>query len=170
MKSSASVISPVRPRQASGPADLARSLSAESAKVEALLQILREEQRALLARDFERVYAFALAKNEYLAQLGSLSDARGATLRLQGLSPDPAGMKTLVARSEPLRQPWERLLALTAEARHVNLINGRLIDAQMRFTEGALVALTQQNSARFATYGADGQKRSAPPQHTLASA
>lgn len=170
MKPSASVTSPGRPRQASGPAELARSLSAESAKVEALLQILREEQQALLERDFERVYAYALAKNEHLAHLGALNDARAATLRMQGLSPDLAGMKALVAGNEPLRHPWERLLSLTAEARQINLVNGRLIDAQMRFTEGALVALTQRTAARFATYGADGQRHSQPPQHTLASA
>ena len=170
MKPSENAISPGRPRQASGPSELARSLSAESAKVEALLRILRNEQQALVARDFERVYAYALAKNEHLAQLGALNDARASALRLQGLSPDPAGMKALVAGNEPLRHPWERLVALTAEARQVNRVNGRLIDAQMRFTEGALVALTQRTATRFATYSADGQRRSQPAQHTLASA
>lgn len=158
-----------RPHETAGVHDLARSLAAESARIEALLQILRQEQEALLARDFDRVYAFAQAKNEHLAELGSLSEARGVNLRLKGLSPDSAGMNTLVAGIEGLREPWQRLLTVAQEARQANFLNGHLIRAQMRFTNGALAVL-QQTSARCATYGADGHKTAAPPQRTLASA
>jgi len=155
--------------EAAGVHDIARSIAAESARIEAILQILRQEQEALIARDFERVFAFALAKNEHLAELGSLSEARGVNLRLTGLSPDWDGMNTLVAGAEELREPWKRLLTLAEDARQANLVNGRLISAQMRFTSGALAVL-QQTSSRFATYGADGQKSAAPAQRTLASA
>ncbi len=158
-----------RPHQPAGVHDFARSLSAESDRVEALLQILRQEREALLARDFDRVYAFARAKNEHLAELGALAEARGVNLRLQGLSPDLAGMNALVARVEELREPWQRLLTLAEEARQANFLNGRLIRTQMRFTSGALAVLLQ-TGARFATYGADGHKLAAPAQHTLASA
>ncbi|MBI4292032.1 MAG: flagellar protein FlgN [Betaproteobacteria bacterium] len=148
---------------------MARSLSAESARIEALLQILRQEQAALLAHEFERVSAFALAKNEHLAALGSLAEARGVNLRLKGLSSDLTGMNTLVAGTEVLRGPWQRLLRLAQEARQANLVNGRLINAQMHFTSGALSVL-HQTSIRFATYGADGQKSAAPAHRALASA
>ncbi len=149
--------------------DLARLLVMEAAKLEALLDILRQEQEALLERDFERIYALALVKNEHLAELGALGDARAGVLRGEGLSPDPVGMKTLLAGASALQEPWRRVQELAEEARRANRVNGTLISVQMRFVEGAL-ALLQRSGARFATYGADGHKLAALTRRSLASA
>ena len=167
MRPSSNVISLDRPAAAPAP-DLARTVAAETAEVGALVQILRQEQQALLARDFERVYAMAVSKRAHLANLGALNAARATMLGANGLSPDNAGMLAAANRSSALRQPWDRLLALVLEARQINLVNGRLIATAMRFTTGALAAL-EHAASHFATYGADGQTQTAPASRTLAS-
>ena len=148
---------------------MARSLASEAAKLEALLELLRQEQQALLARDFVRVYTLAQAKNDHLAALGARGDARTTALRREGLAPDPDSMKTLLERASALKEPWKRVRELAEKAYHNNRVNGALISAQMRFIDGALTVL-QRSGARFATYGADGQKLAALTQHRLASA
>jgi flagellar biosynthesis/type III secretory pathway chaperone len=165
--------------------DLARSLAEETAELDALLALLREEQHALQERDVERVYTFASAKSERLARLDALDSSRGRFLRANGLSPDHAGMQRYLERTSGLpaavSENWRRLLANAAEAHQINAVNGRLIAAQLRFVGGALAALQQVTvdgalpalqrvASLLLCYGADGQTRSAPGSRTLASA
>lgn len=153
--------------------DLARSLGEETAELEALLALLREEQQALQARDMERVRSFAGAKRERLARLSEFDSARGEFLLANRLSQNHAGMQHYVERTPGLltvvAENWRRLLANAAEARQINAVNGKLIAAQLRFVAGALAAL-RQASSHLVCYGADGQTRSAPGSRTLASA
>lgn len=153
--------------------DLARSLAGETAELEALLALLREEQRALQAREIERVYSFAVAKSERLARLRAFDPARGEFLLANGRSKDHAGMQHYLERTPGLpaavSEIWRRLLANAAEARRINAVNGRLIAAQLRFVGGALAALRQADS-HPACYGADGQARGLSGSRTLASA
>jgi len=171
MISSASATKLTAPINSAG--DLSQSIAEETAELDALLALLREEQQALLERDIGRVHSFALAKNERLARLGALDSARGQFLHANGLSRDHAGMQRYLERTPglPAMTPdnWRRLIAGVAEARQTNAVNGRLIVAQLRFVGGALTAL-QQSASQLVCYGADGQTRSAPASRTLASA
>ena len=166
-------------------ADLVRSVAAETAELEALLALMREEQQALQERDSERVYASAVAKNQHLARLSDFDASRSRFLRANGLSQDHAGMQRFLERTPGLpalaAESWRRLLANAAEARRINGINGRLIAAQLRFVGGALSALQQATvdsalpplqriASNLTCYGADGQTRNAPPSRSLASA
>jgi flagella synthesis protein FlgN len=153
--------------------DLVRSVAEETAELEALLALLREEQQALQERDVERVFSFAVAKSERLARLRAFDSARGGFLRANGLSQDHSGMQRYIERTSGLpaavSESWRRLLANAAEARQINAVNGSLIVAQLRFVDGALAAL-QQTALHLVCYGADGQSRSAPASRSLASA
>jgi flagella synthesis protein FlgN len=165
--------------------DLVRSIAEESAELDALLALMREEQQALQERDSERVYAFAFEKNERVARLSAFDLSRAKFLRASGLSQDHAGMQLYLERTPGLPaaalENWRRLLASAAEARRINGINGRLIAGQLRFVGGALSALQQATvdgalpalqrvASHLTCYGADGQTRSAPATRTLASA
>ncbi len=120
-------------------------------RLEALLDLLREEQRALLERDYGRVHALALAKNDQLSALGSFSVLHDPSLLRRGAA------------------AWSRLQELARDARRINHVNGALIGAQLRFVDGALTAL-QRTGALHVTYGADGQKLAVLSRHSLASA
>ncbi len=120
-------------------------------RLEALLELLRDEQRALIERDYERVRALALAKNDQLSALGSFDIAQYAALRQSSSA------------------AWTRLQRLAQEARRINHVNGALIGAQMSFVDGALTAL-QRRGAMSVFYGADGQKLAALTRHSLATA
>jgi flagellar biosynthesis protein FlgN len=153
--------------------DLAQSIAAESAELDALLALLREEQKALLARDVERVHSFAFEKNQRLARLGAFDSARSQFLHANGLSADHTGMQRYLARTPALpvmmADSWRRLISRAAEARLTNAANGRLIAVQLRFFSGALAAL-QPSASQLTCYGADGQTRGASAARTLASA
>jgi flagellar biosynthesis/type III secretory pathway chaperone len=153
--------------------DLAQSIAAESAELDALLALLREEKRALLARDIDRVHMFAFEKNDRLARLSTFDSARGQFLLSNGLTRDHTGMQRYLARTPELpammSESWRRLIARAAEARLTNAVNGRLIVAQLRFVGGALAAL-QPAASQLTCYGADGQTRGASAARTLASA
>lgn len=171
------MISSSSPTDAAAPinsaADVARALAEETGGLEALIALLREEQRALQARDMERVYSFAVAKRDRLARLSGFESARGKFLLANRLTQDHAGMQHYIESTAGLgaavSENWRRLLANAAEARHINAVNGRLIATQLRFVAGALAALRQATS-HLVCYGADGQTRSTPESRTLASA
>lgn len=145
------------------PAELAQSLSKEIAEFEGLHRLLREEQQALQAQDLDRVSSLALEKNDRLGRLGALGAAR--TRFLDANSKD----STQIYLDAAVRESWLRLLAHAAEARETNIVNGRLIAMQLRYTTGALAVL-QQAASHLMCYGADGQAQALGGARTLASA
>jgi len=148
-------------------AELAHSIGEETAEFEALLQLLREEQQALQARDLDRIYSLSLAKNDRLARLGTLGAARGKFVDANRFNSSGAEMQAYF--DSAVRESWRRLLALAAEAQRTNAVNGKLIAAQMRYTSGALAVL-QQAASNLTCYGADGTTQSVPMRRSLASA
>lgn len=148
-------------------AELAQSIGEETAEFEALLQLLREEQQALQARDLDRIYTLALAKNDRLARLGTLGAARGKFVDANRLKSSGAEMQAYL--NSAVHESWRRLLALAAEAHRTNTVNGKLIAAQMRYTSGALAVL-QQAASNLTCYGADGTTQSVRVRRSLASA
>ena len=144
-------------------AELAQSLAEEIAEFEGLHRLLREEQQALQAQDLDRVSALALDKNDRLGRLGALGAAR--TRFLDANSQD----STQIYLDAAVRESWLRLLAHAAEARETNIVHGRLIATQLRYTTGALAAL-QQAASHLTCYGANGQAQALSGPRTLASA
>jgi len=148
-------------------ADLATSIGEEIAEFEALQKLLQEEQEALKAPDVDRVYALAMAKNDRLARLGALGNARTRFLESKGLGAN--GAETQAYLNSAVRESWRRLLALASTARDTNALNGKLIALQLRYTSGALAVL-QEAASNLMCYGADGTTRSLRTGRSLASA
>lgn len=65
--------------------------------------------------------------------------------------------QALAARSEPgLPEIWRRILAMANDVDQLNRLNGRLIDEQLRRTQGAMEIL-QSAARQRALYGSDGR-------------
>ncbi len=148
-------------------AELALAIGEESAEFEALLQLLREEQQALQAQDLDRICSLALTKNDRLARLGALGAARSKFVDAN--RPNSSGAQMQAYLDSAVRESWRRLLALAGEAHRTNVVNGKLIAAQMRYTSGALAVL-QQAASNLMCYGADGTTQSVRIRRPLASA
>jgi flagella synthesis protein FlgN len=70
-------------------------------------------------------------------------------------------MDAWLARNDPdgkLRASWQSLLALAAQARNLNILNGKLIGLHMQHNQQAFTALMNASN-RAMTYGPDGQQQ-----------
>jgi flagellar biosynthesis/type III secretory pathway chaperone len=136
-------------------------LEQEVAGLGELCRILQAEQHYLLEGDAEALPALTDAKSravEHLVELGSL---RNAYLDSRRLPPGTAGMEQwLVSQAggerARLEDAWSRVLALTADARAANRINGGLIGTRLGYAQAALATL-QSTAPHHSGYGPDGQ-------------
>jgi len=147
-------------------AALSRDLAREIEALRAFVALLRDEQQSLIPGAHERLTSFAEPKAKCLIELTQLGERRLQLLRDHQLTADRAGMERLVrehAHSAPQAlAAWQQLLALTADAHHLNDLNGTLIATRLRGTQRALSALF--SAARIpGAYAADG---STVPFHT----
>ena len=105
------------------------------------------------------------------SRLAPLSAARNALLEKTGLSRDRSGMEAWL-RQHPgnvaVRDRWQRLLELAAEAQELNRLNGELIHLRMGHNAQMLEALRAAN--RQDLYGADGQATLGTPRRVIDSA
>ena len=146
---------------------LGRTLAGEIAGLRTFVAVLREEQQSLIHGALEQLAQFAEPKAKCLIELTRLGELRLQVLRDHGLSADRAGMERLLrehAKSAPqVLAAWRELLTLTADAHHLNDLNGTLIATRLRGTQQALAALF--SAARIpGAYAADG---STVPYRTL---
>lgn len=129
-------------------------LKVESAAWQALLDVLQEEEHALIAGDADRV---ALLNTAKLTQLQSVSDhARGRhdDLLAAGHTPDHAGMDAWLAqhRQPDLRTRWQQLCAMEKEAQAMNQRIGSLIEMRLTSTRQALNVLVHAATNKGGLY------------------
>lgn len=155
-------------------AALGRDLARESAALRAFIALLREEQQSLIHGALERLASFAEPKAKCLLELTQLGELRLQVLRAHRQSADRSGMDRLLrehAHTAPpaLAAAWQQVLALTADAHHLNDLNGTLIATRLRGTQRALAALFA--AARIpGAYAADGSTVPFRTSHQLAVA
>jgi flagellar biosynthesis protein FlgN len=143
---------------ASASSVLLARLKAESAAWQALVDVLQEEEQALIAGDADRV---ALLNTSKLAQLQCVSDhARGRHRELlaAGHTPDHAGMNAWLAQSgvPDLHTRWQQLCTMEQEAQAMNQRIGSLIDLRLASTRQALNVLIHSATHRGGLYDHDG--------------
>jgi flagella synthesis protein FlgN len=129
-------------------------LKVESAAWQALLDVLQEEEQALIAGDADRV---ALLNSAKLTQLQSVSDhARGRhdDLLAAGHTPNHAGMDAWLAQyGQPdLRTRWQQLCAMEKEAQAMNQRIGSLIEMRLTSTRQALNVLVHATANQGGLY------------------
>jgi flagella synthesis protein FlgN len=133
-------------------------LKVESAAWQALLDILQEEEQALIAGEADRV---ALLNSTKLTRLQSVSDhARGRHDRLlaAGNTPDHAGMDAWLAQhGQPdLRTHWQQLCAMEKETQATNQRIGTLIEMRLTATRQALNVLVHAATNQGGLYDQAG--------------
>jgi len=139
------------------PALLAR-LKMENATWQALLDVLQEEEKALIAGDADRL---ALLNTAKLTQLQTVSDhARGrlADLQAAGHTPDHPGMDAWLAqRGQPEpRARWQQLREMEQTAQAMNQRIGALIELRLISTRQALNVLVHSATSQGGLYDQAG--------------
>jgi flagella synthesis protein FlgN len=141
------------------------TLSAERQLVATLVDLMKQEQQLLVNADVDGLAALMPQKTKSVQQLAALSVERHRALGAAGFAASESGMEPwLAANGAPdARAQWDRLLALTAEAKELNRVNGMLINKQLAHTQTVLGALRPAAAGDAAVYGANGQTMGAGP-------
>ena len=142
------------------------TLPFEHERINALVELMKQEQQLLVAADAIRLDDINPRKVALVQELAQLSRERHAALGGAGFNAAEAGMEPWLAAhgDEAARGAWARLLALTAEAKELNRVNGMLINRQMAHNQTVLNALRTPTAAPESTlYGAKGQTFGSAP-------
>ncbi|MCD6706716.1 MAG: flagellar protein FlgN [Thiobacillus sp.] len=137
---------------------LLAGLKMENAAWQALLDVLREEEKALIAGDADRL---ALLNTAKLTQLQTVSDharSRLADLQAAGHPPDHSGMTAWLARlGQPeARACWQQLNQMEQDAQAANQRIGVLIELRLATARQALNVLVHSATSQGGLYDQAG--------------
>ncbi|GAB1394040.1 flagellar protein FlgN [Rhodocyclaceae bacterium] len=140
---------------------LGDALGAELGKLKEFIALLQQEQDLLKAGNTEALLPLIDTKTLLSNALASYAAARETVLKQLGLPAGRSGMESwLKHHGQPAhQQAWQTLLKLAADARELNLLNGKLIGLHMSHNQQAFNALMSATD-RAMTYGPDGQRHS----------
>ena len=163
-------MSPDKPAS-SDPAPLA-GLAAESAAWQGLLDILQDEERALIEGEADRLAQLNTAKLTQLQAASEHAQKRHADLLAAGHAADRAGMDAWMAQhGQPeQRARWQRLCALEQEVQAANQRIGSLIELRLNSTRQALNVLIHAATSQGGLYDQAGQAVSATKGKPLTAA
>lgn len=135
-------------------------LAGELTQMGEFIKLLEQEQSALTAGDTETLESLSSTKVALAQALNGVGEARNAILKRAGLPNDRLGVEAWI-RSNPkdvaVQRLWNGLKAAVAEARELNLLNGKLIAMRLQHNQQALSALLSTSSPQNNLYGPDGQ-------------
>ena len=137
-------------------------LQQEQAALDQFIELLQQEQAALVAADMDKLQSLSELKQQLSDHLNTLAQQRVAQQERAGYSNDAAGTRAwLAAQGSSVVDAWNKLLAAAQTARDLNQTNGQLIQTHMQHNQQALAVLLGAAN-RLDVYGADGQPRSGP--------
>lgn len=138
---------------------LKNNILTEVAAMRSFVDVLKQEQQALVNNNADELIAITPQKNELLTSIMGMENQRNLNLVSLGLSTDANGMQNLLkqATHAALTEHWDTLLLVSGEAQELNRTNGLLINRQMSRNQGVLNILQQDQAG--AMYGADGQSK-----------
>ncbi len=152
--------------------DYVSALAQERSRVREFLQLLENEQAALVAGDHDQLMAFTEQKAARILELRRYSENRSRLLATYGLRPDRDGMSAWIEQhaDESTRRIWDEIKSLAAQVHATNEINGVLVEARLKSNQAAIAAL-QAAANSSSVYGPEGGTRlTDTPSRTLASA
>lgn len=151
---------------------LVAGLTVESAAWQALLNMLAEEEQALVEGDADRLAQLNASKLAQLQTLGKLAATRHDDLLATGHTSDHAGMDAWLAQhGQPdQRTRWQQLCDMEQEARAMNQRIGSLIDLRLASTRQALNVLIHAATHRNGLYNQAGLAVAAQPGKPLTAA
>jgi flagella synthesis protein FlgN len=146
-------------------ATLLTRLAAETAAWQALLNLLEQEEHALVEGAADRLPPLNTSKLAQLQTLGNLARARREALAAAGREADHAGMGGwLEQNGEPEhRSQWQRLCDMEQQAQAMNERIGALIELRLSSTRQALNVLVHAATRKNGLYDQDGL--AVPGQH-----
>ncbi len=141
----------------------------ELAALGRFIEILQQEQAALVKADAEQLTAISQEKSAQAEALMALGRQRIDALAHIGIASDAASVEAwIIGQPREVRAAWQALVESARAAQHLNQVNGTLVETQLQQTQRALQTLT--NAANpTSVYGADGQTHGLKghPQRTL---
>jgi flagella synthesis protein FlgN len=138
--------------------DPSANLHSEQQIMQALQQLLLQEQATLINASIDGLVELMQAKGALVNDLGRHAKQRHAALAARGFNADESGMRDWVASapSSETESIWNSLLEMTKEARELNRINGMLIGRHLSRNQSELNILQgKPHNSNF--YGRDGQ-------------
>lgn len=137
---------------------LIAQLAAESAAWQALLNLLQQEEQALVEGNADLVAKLTPAKLTQLQTVGSHARIRHDALQAAGSSPDRAGMDAWVAQhGKPEHHArWQQLCLLEEQAQAMNQRIGALIEMRLSSTRQALNVLIHAATSQGGLYDQAG--------------
>ena len=126
------------------PASIAK-LPAENTAWQALLEVLAQEEHALVEGEADLLPKLSASKMAQLRTLSNLAHARHDDLLSAGLPADYSGMQTWLSHqgSPEQRMLWESLRTMELQAQAMNQRIGVLIELRLSSTRQALNVLVQ---------------------------
>lgn len=154
--------------------ELADLLSEEEICLTRLGESLEQERTALEARQSEALEQAVMKKQQMLEQTARLHQRRAALLQQYGFSNDEAGLQSCVAQCNPnlsreLEPLWQDLRARMEQCRDQNLVNGQILELNMRCIRQTL-SILRDGSQPLELYGPEGTTSGQEPSTSLARA
>lgn len=153
-------------------AALTTLLTDEIRSIEGFIDLLKQEEAALVATDLDTLLELINRKTEIATHLNTLVERREAAQKTAGMPPGGDGMARWAALADPSGKVaglWARLLTLAGQARDQNQINGKLIALHFQHNQRALATLMAA-ADMATTYGRDGQQKGGGTGRLLGSA
>jgi flagella synthesis protein FlgN len=138
---------------------LIAKLSVESAAWQALLNVMGEEERALVGGEADLLPRLNASKLTQMQTLSNLARVRHDDLVAAGLTPDQAGMEAWLAQQDhpEYQSRWQQLCELEQQAQAMNQRIGSLIDMRLSSTRQALNVLVHAATSHGGLYDQAGQ-------------
>lgn len=141
-------------------------LAAECRLLSQFIDLLTEEEQALVAAKTDVLAAITPRKTDLVSRLNETAGRRNQVMKALGFAADTEGLKAWRQSGADADRQGGELIALASRARSQNELNGRLIAMHLRSTQAALKALTGGDANRQ-TYGRDGQTEMARTGYRL---
>lgn len=141
-------------------AAFAALIKAEFGGFQEFLQLLQQEQGALIKGDADQLLQLAARKSGLVEKLAGLGTRRTGCITASGCENSASGiaayLDAIQARTAT-RELWGKLLDLAREADQLNRSNGALIDTRLRHNQQTLSVLHSAANPAASLYGPDGQ-------------
>lgn len=128
--------------------------------INTLLELMKQEQRLLIAADTDALTAITPQKSQLVGQMAELSNQRHQHLADAGLAAEDASMTVWLDQQQDQVSAslWQDLLAATREAKELNRVNGMLIAKHLNHNQTIINAMrTPVGGADAGVYGPSGQ-------------
>jgi flagellar biosynthesis protein FlgN len=137
---------------------LLAGLKREHAAWQALLQVMQEEEQALIEGDADRLALLNTAKLTQLQSVSEHAQGRHADLLAAGHTSDHPGMDAWLAQhgQSEHRARWQQLCNMEREAQAMNQRIGALIDLRLTSTRQALNVLIHSATSHGGLYDQAG--------------